>query len=76
MKTLSHALIMLVLFTCGAQAQKAQTKGTDFEKAYEELVDKLLSSPRYGEHITRLWLDLSQRNTRHHVSQRHHMYPR
>ncbi len=30
------------------------------EKAYEVLVDKLLSSPRYGEHITRLWLDLSR----------------
>ena len=26
--------------------------------AYEQLVDKLLASPRYGEHAARLWLDV------------------
>ena len=28
--------------------------------AYEVLVDSLLSSPRYGEHFTAMWLDLSR----------------
>ncbi len=28
--------------------------------AYEKLVDRLLSSPRFGEHWTALWLDLSR----------------
>jgi len=28
--------------------------------AYEKLVDELLASPRYGEHWTSLWLDLSR----------------
>ena len=28
--------------------------------AYEELVDRLLASPRYGERQTRLWLDLAR----------------
>ena len=29
-------------------------------KAYEELVDRLLSSPRYGERWARHWLDLAR----------------
>jgi hypothetical protein len=32
----------------------------DNEKAYENLVDDLLSSPAYGERWTSLWLDLSR----------------
>ncbi len=32
----------------------------DYEKAYENLVDDLLSSPAYGERWTSLWLDLSR----------------
>jgi hypothetical protein len=28
------------------------------EDAYEKLVDRLLASPRYGEHMARYWLDL------------------
>ena len=30
----------------------------DSPKAYEELVDRLLASPHYGEHMARYWLDL------------------
>lgn len=30
----------------------------DSEAAYERVVDRLLASPHYGEHMTRFWLDL------------------
>jgi hypothetical protein len=30
------------------------------EKAYEQLVDELLASPKYGEHWARVWLDLAR----------------
>lgn len=30
------------------------------EKAYEQVVDRLLASPRYGEHRAAMWLDLSR----------------
>lgn len=32
----------------------------DSAKAYEKLVDRLLSSPRYGEHRARYWLDAAR----------------
>jgi len=32
--------------------------GDPSERAYENLVDRLLESPRYGEHMARFWLDL------------------
>lgn len=38
-------------------------------QAYENLVDRLLSSPAYGEHMARYWLDLvrfADSNGRHH----------
>ncbi len=39
------------------------------ERAYERLVDRLLSKPQYGEHMARYWLDLvrfADTNGRHH----------
>ncbi len=30
----------------------------DYPQAYEKLIDRLLASPRYGEHWARYWLDL------------------
>ena len=33
--------------------------------AYEKLVDRLLASPRYGEHMTRFWLDLARYGDTH-----------
>jgi len=33
---------------------------SDPERAYEELVDRLLSSPRYGERFARHWLDVAK----------------
>ncbi|MEP7252484.1 MAG: DUF1549 domain-containing protein, partial [Ginsengibacter sp.] len=30
------------------------------ENAYESLVDSLLASPQYGEHLTAMWLDLAR----------------
>ncbi len=32
--------------------------GVEASRAYERLVDRLLASPRYGEHQARLWLDV------------------
>nr|MBC8349005.1 DUF1553 domain-containing protein [Verrucomicrobiota bacterium] len=34
--------------------------GKDSDKAYEELVDGLLASPRYGERFARHWLDVAK----------------
>jgi hypothetical protein len=36
----------------------AQWLDTISESKYEQLVDRLISSPRYGEHIGRMWLDV------------------
>jgi hypothetical protein len=39
------------------------------ENAYEELVDRLIAKPQYGEHMTKYWLDLvrfADTNGRHH----------
>lgn len=33
---------------------------TDSEKGYETLVDSLLASPLFGEHLTAMWLDLAR----------------
>jgi hypothetical protein len=33
--------------------------------AYEKLVDRLIASPRYGEHMTRFWLDLARYGDTH-----------
>jgi len=30
------------------------------DQAYEQVVDRLLESPQYGEHLARLWLDLAR----------------
>jgi len=41
--------------------QDAETRrGADSEKDYEAVVDKLLSSPAYGEHMAREWLDFAR----------------
>jgi hypothetical protein len=34
--------------------------GNDSEGAYEELVDRLLASPRYAEHMAAYWMDLAR----------------
>lgn len=39
------------------------------DKAYENLVDRLIAKPQYGEHMTKYWLDLvrfADTNGRHH----------
>jgi hypothetical protein len=46
---------------CGLPPTKndmAQWLDTISESKYEQLVDRLISSPRYGEHIGRMWLDV------------------
>ena len=32
----------------------------DSANAYERVVDRLLKSPRYGEHMGRIWLDAAK----------------
>ena len=39
----------------------------DSDKAYERLVDRLLKSPRYGEHMARYWLDLVRYGDSHGI---------
>ena len=38
--------------------QEARSAGGSVSQAYERLVDRLLASPRYGEHQARQWLDV------------------
>ncbi|MDA0194474.1 MAG: DUF1553 domain-containing protein [Bacteroidetes bacterium] len=40
--------------------QVADFVNDDSENAYEKLVDKLLESPKYGEHWASMWLDLAR----------------
>ena len=35
------------------------------DKSYEKLVDRLLDSPRYGEHMARFWLDAARYGDTH-----------
>lgn len=41
------------------QESETLSKSLD-DAAYEALVDRLLASPRYGEHVARWWLDLAR----------------
>jgi hypothetical protein len=45
--------------------------------AYERLVDRLLASPRYGEHMARFWLDLARYGDTHglHLDNYREMWP-
>jgi mono/diheme cytochrome c family protein len=45
--------------------------------AYEKLIDKLLESPRYGEHMGRYWLDISRYGDTHglHLDNYREMWP-
>ncbi|MEQ1854685.1 MAG: DUF1549 domain-containing protein, partial [Chthoniobacteraceae bacterium] len=45
--------------------------------AYERLVDRLLKSPRYGEHMARYWLDLARYGDTHglHLDNERSMWP-
>jgi Protein of unknown function (DUF1553)/Protein of unknown function (DUF1549)/Planctomycete cytochrome C len=45
--------------------------------AYERLVDRLLESPRYGEHMTRYWLDAARYGDTHgmHLDNYREMFP-
>ncbi len=49
----------------------------DSEDAYEKVVDRLLASPRYGEHMTRYWLDAVRYGDTHglHLDNYREMYP-
>lgn len=46
-------------------------------KAYEKAVDRLLQSPRYGEHMARYWLDLARYGDTHglHLDNERSMWP-
>lgn len=41
-------------------AETDEFAGSHSPDAYERLVDRLLASPRYGEHWARMWLDLAR----------------
>jgi hypothetical protein len=46
-------------------------------KAYERVVDRLLNSPRYGEHMARYWLDAARYGDTHglHLDNERSMWP-
>ena len=39
----------------------------DQEDAYEQLIDRLLASPAFGQHLARLWLDVALLDTKGYV---------
>ncbi len=47
------------------------------EEAYEKVVDRLLRSPRYGEHMARFWLDAARYGDTHglHLDNYREMWP-
>lgn len=47
------------------------------ESAYERLIDRLLASPRYGEHLARFWLDAARYGDTHglHLDNYREMWP-
>ena len=49
----------------------------DSANAYETLVERLLKSPRYGEHMTRHWLDLARYGDTHglHLDNKRQIWP-
>jgi hypothetical protein len=49
----------------------------DSPQAYERLVDRLLQSPRYGEHMARFWLDAARYGDTHglHLDNYREMWP-
>ncbi|MBI2425312.1 MAG: PSD1 domain-containing protein [Candidatus Hydrogenedentes bacterium] len=49
----------------------------DRPDAYEQLVDRLLASPRYGEHMARYWLDAARYADTHgfHIDNERFMWP-
>ena len=46
-------------------------------EAYEKVVDRLLKSPRYGEHMARYWLDAARYGDTHglHLDNERSMWP-
>lgn len=46
-------------------------------RAYEDVVDRLLASPRYGEHMARFWLDLARYadTNGYHIDNERSMWP-
>ena len=51
--------------------------GDQTQGAYEKLVDRLLASPRYGEHMARYWLDVARYGDTHglHLDNERSMWP-
>ena len=51
--------------------------GDQAQDAYEKLVDRLLASPRYGEHMARYWLDVARYGDTHglHLDNERSMWP-
>lgn len=49
----------------------------DSREAYEKVVDRLLASPRYGEHMARYWLDVARYGDTHgmHLDNYREMWP-
>jgi hypothetical protein len=55
----------------------ANAKPQAADKAYEKVVDRLLKSPRYGEHMARFWLDAARYGDTHgmHLDNYREMFP-
>ncbi|MCI0681665.1 MAG: PSD1 and planctomycete cytochrome C domain-containing protein [Gemmataceae bacterium] len=55
----------------------ASAKPQAADRAYEKVVDRLLKSPRYGEHMARFWLDAARYGDTHgmHLDNYREMFP-
>lgn len=58
-------------------AFEASVQSDGFDAAYEKTVDRLLASPRYGEHMARFWLDAARYGDTHgmHLDNFREMWP-
>lgn len=76
-----YALIRRVTFDLTGlpptPAEIARFESDDSPDAYERLVDRLLNSPRYGEHMARYWLDVARYGDTHglHLDNERSIWP-
>ncbi|MDA7680631.1 DUF1549 domain-containing protein, partial [bacterium] len=75
--TLARRLSLVLTGLPPEPEQLASYMGDEAPDAYERLVEEMLSSPRYGEHQARYWLDAVRYGDTHglHLDNRRGIYP-
>lgn len=76
-RTLARRVALVLTGLPPEPQQLAAFLSNDSDHAYEQLVDSLLASPRFGEHQARYWLDAVRYGDTHglHLDNRRGIYP-